>query len=279
MMHAFLVALAGVGSLVALITFVGRLGAAGRVVSGALCRAPGLDLVVAGLTWAPWPLAWWFEGWRGVLGAMGAQVVTLGVWVTLHELAHLERVRGPRIVRFLNRTVGRWRNHAALWVTVIALPVFWVVRAAEVFVYPLLPLLIGLPRYRHSEWVNVSRQKFEGLVGHDLIWCLYCDWMTGVYALGGEMLRNVESFWCPIRFYDGKKCENCRVDFPDIDGGWVRADGDMGAVEAKMQEMYGGGLRSWFGHPERRAKGEGASVDVTVSAPRNGAHGPTGGSA
>ena len=51
----------------------------------------------------------------------------------------------------------------------------------------------------------------------DLIWCLYCDWMTGVYAFGGEMLRNVESFWCPIRFYDGKKCENCKIDFPDIE--------------------------------------------------------------
>ena len=41
--------------------------------------------------------------------------------------------------------------------------------------------------------------------------------LTGVYSLGAEMLRNVESFWCPIRFYDGKKCDNCKLDFPDIE--------------------------------------------------------------
>ena len=91
----------------------------------------------------------------------------------------------------------------------------------------------------------------EGLVGHDLIWCLYCDWMTGVYSLGAEMLRNVESFWCPIRFYDGKKCENCRTDFPDIDGGWTDAHGTMADVEKGMQAMHGGGNHAWFGHPSR----------------------------
>ena len=37
------------------------------------------------------------------------------------------------------------------------------------------------------------------VIGHALIWCLYCDWMTGVWSLGTEMLRNVESFWYPIR--------------------------------------------------------------------------------
>jgi hypothetical protein len=105
----------------------------------------------------------------------------------------------------------------------------------------------------------VSRQKFGGLVGHDLIWCLYCDWMTGVYSLGAEMLRNVESFWCPIRFYDGKKCENCKVDFPDLDGGWVRADGSMSEVAGVLEEKYGSGRREWFGHPAR-------TTPLTVSA-------------
>ena len=47
--------------------------------------------------------------------------------------------------------------------------------------------------------------KVEGLVGHDRIWCLYCDWMTGVWSLGTEMLRNVESFWCPLRFSSDAK--------------------------------------------------------------------------
>ncbi len=65
------------------------------------------------------------------------------------------------------------------------------------------------------------------------------------------MLRNVESFWCPIRFHDGRKCEHCRIDFPDIDGGWVPADSSMRDVEQLMQRKYGGSERSWFGHPAR----------------------------
>ena len=238
-------------ALAAVLSMLGRFGAAGRAVSRVCCRAPGLDVAVAALTWAPWVPAAVFGGWRGFLGALAGQAVALGVWIIGHEMEHREAVRGPRIVKVVNRAVGRWRNHAALWVTVVSLPVFWLVRFAEVFTYPLLVWLLKFPRYRQAEWVNVSRQKFEGLVGHDLVWCLYCDWMTGVYALGGEMLRNVESFWCPIRFYDGKKCENCRVDFPDIDGGWVPAGGTMADVEVKMEAMYGGGRREWFGHPAR----------------------------
>ncbi|HMO25195.1 MAG TPA: hypothetical protein PKB10_02920 [Tepidisphaeraceae bacterium] len=171
--------------------------------------------------------------------------------IVIHELMYREAARGPRIVKFLNRTVGRWRNHLALWVTVIALPAFWIIRFIQYVAYPPLVWLLRFPRYRHAEWVNVSRQKFDGLVGHDLIWCLYCDWMTGVYSLGGEMLRNVESFWCPIRFYDGKKCENCRIDFPDVDNGWVKPDGTMADVEKVMQDKYGQGEHSWFGHPVR----------------------------
>jgi hypothetical protein len=93
---------------------------------------------------------------------------------------------------------------------------------AEVFVYPPIQWLTGFPSYRSGDWVNVSRHKFSGLVGHDLIWCLYCDWMTGIWSLGTEMLRNVESFWCPIRFSNTAKCDNCSVDFPDVKNEWVR---------------------------------------------------------
>lgn len=228
-----------------------RAGRIGRAIASGATRAPGLDIALALLTWAPWVAALALGGWRAMLGSLLGQLIALAVWVIGHETLHRRHVRGPRIVKAINRTVGRWRNHAALWVTVVAFPVFWLVRAAEVLAYPFLVWLLRFPRYRHAEWVNISRQKFEGLVGHDLIWCLYCDWMTGVYALGGEMLRNVESFWCPIRFYDGKKCENCRVDFPDIDGGWVPADGTMGQVEALVESKYAGGRREWFGHPAR----------------------------
>ena len=78
--------------------------------------------------------------------------------------------------------------------------------------------------------------------------------MTGVYSLGAEMLRNVESFWCPIRFYDGKKCENCKLDFPDLEGGWVAADGTMDEVVELMECKYGGQQHSWFGHRERHSQ-------------------------
>ena len=52
----------------------------------------------------------------------GIAACALFAWVFLHELTHREAARGPRIVKFLNREIGRWRNHAALWVTSIALP-------------------------------------------------------------------------------------------------------------------------------------------------------------
>ena len=107
----------------------------------------------------------------------------------------------------------------------------------------MLVMLLGFRHYKHSDWVNVSRHKFEGLVGHDLIWCLYCDWITGVYSLGAEMLRHIESFWCPIRFYNGKKCENCQIDFPDIEGEWVAADSTMSeVVDTLDQQMPNDGL-------------------------------------
>lgn len=215
-------------------------------------RAPLLDVIVALFTWVPWPIAAVLGGWQGFAGAFVGQLATMFAWCWGHELLHREALRGPRIVSFINRRVGRLANHAALWVTVVVLPLFWFIRFAQVFLYPLLVLLLSFPRYKQAEWINVSRHKFDGLVGHDLIWCLYCDWMTGVYSLGAEMLRNVESFWCPIRFYDGKKCDNCKLDFPDIDGGWVRPDGNMTDVGAVMEEKYGEGRpASWFGHPTR----------------------------
>ena len=76
--------------------------------------------------------------------------------------------------------------------------------------------------------------------------------MTGVWSLGSEMLRNVESFWCPIRFDNEKKCDNCHHDFPDVLGGWVKSDADMNAVIDVLKEQYGDvAINSWFGHPAR----------------------------
>lgn len=217
---------------------------------GVLCRAPGLDIVASSLTWAPWVIGALIAGAPGVAGVIAGQSAGLMVWVVGHERIHREAVNGPRIVKSLNAIVGRWRNHVALWVSLLALPVFWIIRMTEIMLYPLLRWLLGFPRIRHADWITVSRHKFSGLVGHDLIWCLYCDWMTGVYSLGAEMLRTVESFWCPIRFSDATKCAKCRIDFPDIDR-WVPADGSMGDVTSLLEASYGGGRREWLGHPAR----------------------------
>jgi len=232
-----------------------RLGALGRKISGMCQHAPGLDGLVTIFTVLPWALGAVLFGWWGVLAGVAGQVVAMYVWIFLHEAANSQAVQGPRILKVLNARVGRTRNYTAVWITALAVPVFWIVRVAEWVVYPPLVVLVRFPRYRQAEWVNVSRQKFDGLVGWDLIWCLYCDWMTGIWSLGTEMLRNVESFWCPIRFSSQKKCENCRIDFPDLDGGWIDTSGNMADVARVLEKEYPcqtDRRYTWFGHPSRK---------------------------
>jgi hypothetical protein len=75
--------------------------------------------------------------------------------------------------------------------------------------------------------------------------------MTGVWSLGTEMLRNVGSSWCSIRFYSEKKCANCQQDFPDVNNGWVAADATMKDVTALLASKYTTVQkeRAWYGHP------------------------------
>lgn len=240
-----------------LLHLVPRLGATGRKLGDVLCRAPALDVLITYFTMLPMIVGAIIGGWRGLAFGLAGQIIAMLIWQTVHELANPQARKGPRIVKTINRHVGAWRNYSAVWITAIAVPGFWIVRVCQWIVYPPLTWLVRLPRYNHAEWVNVSRQKFAGLVGHDLIWCLYCDWMTGIWSLGSEMLRNVESFWCPIRFASDKKCANCAIDFPDINGGWVPASGSMAQVAATWEEQYSAELNGdrrsypWFGHPSR----------------------------
>jgi hypothetical protein len=241
-----------------------RLGAAGKAMSRAACRAPLLDVVVFAFTTLA-PVAalahglYYGLGGLRTLGLMGVAVVgmvlALILWTLIHELVHWQTTKGPRIVKELNKLVGPARNHVAVYWTALAVPIFTLIRLGELIIYPPLTWLIRLPRYDSSKWVSVSRQKYEGLVGHDRIWCLYCDWMTGVWSLGGEMLRNVESFWCPIRFGNAEKCENCKHDFPDVVGGWASEHGSVADAAAVVRAKYPGpgGDNSWFGHPSRAA--------------------------
>jgi len=243
----------------ALLHLIPKLGSPGKALASALCRAPGLDLLITYFTIAAPVVGAIMHGWRGLLLGIAAQILAVVIWTPLHELAHPAARRGPRIVHTLNRLVGPIQNHTAVWITALAVPVFWIIRVAEWIVYPPLTILVKFPRYRSGDWINVSRQKFSGLVGHDLIWCLYCDWMTGVWSLGSEMLRNVESFWCPIRFDSAKKCANCSVDFPDVLKGWVAADATMTDVTATLEKHYrpADQVYPWFNHPVRlTVKGE-----------------------
>ena len=215
-----------------------------------VAAAPGVDIAISFLTWLPWAFFLWLAGWMGLAGCVIGQFAAMQAFCFWHwkKTAYA----GPSICRTLNRLVGSKSNNFALIATLPALPAFLLIRFSQLTTYPILVRTIKLPPYVQSEWVNVSRQKFQGLVGHDLVWCLYCDWMTGIYALGGEMLRNLESFWCPIRFYPGKKCENCKLDFPDVEQ-WVPANSDMKAVEDKLVEKYAGRKwNSWWSHPDRK---------------------------
>lgn len=246
-----------VGLLLSAIAFhlLARMGKVGNAICDACSRGYLLDLMVFYFTHGPCVAAIFLAmkdpqfgkrplDWRVlcvyVAVAIAAQAFTLIVWSWLHEAMNPGIRKGPRIVSTLNRRVGWFRNHAAVWWTALAVPLFTMVRLGEIILYPPLHWLVRLPKYNVNEWINISRQKFSGLVGYDLIWCLYCDWMTGVWSLGSEMLRNVESFWCPIKYTSPEKCEKCCIDFPDINGGWVDSRGSIADVATLLEKKYPG---------------------------------------
>src|SRR3989442_6840868 len=119
--------LVGIASFAGLLQLIPRFGGAGTRIGPWLCRAPGLDLVVSVVTWIPPTVLGIVLGWRGVVGAIIGQVLGMLVWMFAHELANRKR-DGPRIVTFLNRTVGRLNNHIALLVTALAVPLFIILR-------------------------------------------------------------------------------------------------------------------------------------------------------
>ncbi|MFO0857485.1 MAG: hypothetical protein U0640_09050 [Phycisphaerales bacterium] len=291
----FLISVGGCLLLALLLHTLPKLGSLGKAISAKCCEAPGLDVVVFCFTSVPQiagivlgamqggiflrdgsigirlgaeqtTAASWLGALIGLIVGTLAQLFSLWAWCRVHELVHHKVMQRPRIKGSLAKILSRdgkggfaasWRNYLGVWWTLWAVPIFTFVRIGELCVYPIVSRLVRLPRYRESDWVRVSRQKFDGLVGADLIWCLYCDWMTGVWSLGSEMLRNIESFWCPIRFASAEKCANCTTDFPDIDIDWVRADGKIEDVTSLIEKKYPGpkgsigGENSWSGHPVR----------------------------
>lgn len=177
-------------------------------------------------------------GWPAWLAApIGASILYLVGWCLADELIRGER-GGFRIRRYWTRRDG-WVRYTLGWTILLAVPVFWAVRVAQIVVYPVLNIAWGLPRLRTRDYIALSRHKTQGLVGADYIFCLYCEWMTGVWSLGTEMLRHLESMWCPLRFGRADQCERCTAVFPDI-AAWAPADGGMPGVERFLTLHYEG---------------------------------------
>jgi hypothetical protein len=214
-----------------------------------IAYAPLLDIVISLFTWLPWVAGYALGGWWGVLGAACAQVLGIHTFCIIHRL--IRGKNGRTLTAAQGVVLGPIRNQLCLLIQTPAVVAFVGVRFVEIFLYPLIAALGKLPTYRHSEWVNLSRHKYAGLIGYDLLWCWYCDWMTGLWALGSDMLRNIESFWCPIQFCDETKNRNAVLDFPDL-AHWAPADGTMeDAVKAFEKHYDGIAKNSWWGHPGR----------------------------
>jgi len=223
-------------------------------VSEKIAQAPWLDFFISLFTWVPWAVGGWLTGWPGVAAGVVAQLVFLHVFCLVHRA--LRGRKGRTLTDAQANILGPIRNQLCLMVQTPAILVFVQVRIATILLSPPVAWLGKLPTYKSSEWVNLSRHKYDGLIGYDLLWCWYCDWMTGVWALGSEMLRNIESFWCPIQYRDPKKNRNASTDFPDVKK-WAPADGSMeDAVRAFEAHYDGKRPNSWWGHPDRGQPGK-----------------------
>ncbi|MFH1067441.1 MAG: hypothetical protein V1746_06035 [bacterium] len=218
-----------------------------------ISAAPALDFFISIFTWIPWVVGACCWGWKGLTAALAAEFFLLHIFGLGHRIlrGRWGKTKGPTLTSAQNRILGAWINQIALFVQLPAVFVFVFIRAAEILLYPVIAALAKLPRYKQSEWVNLSRHKYDGLVGYDLLWCWYCDWMTGLWALGSEMLRNIESFWCPIQFQSPTKNQNATTDFPDVTK-WSPPSGTMADAVRLLEKHYPGEIsNSWWGHPDR----------------------------
>lgn len=219
-------------------------------ITESVARAPWLDVFLSLFLWVPWAIGGVWMGLWGLGAALVAQFLFLHAFCLTHRL--LRGKKGRTLTDAQAKVLGPIRNQLCLLVQTPAVPAFLLVRAAEIFLYPPVAALGRLPRYRQGDWVNLSRHKYDGLVGYDLLWCWYCDWMTGLWCLGSEMLRNIESFWCPIQFQHETKNRVAAIDFPDVKQ-WAPPDGTMEDAVRLIEKHYDGKREnSWWGHPDRR---------------------------
>lgn len=219
------------------------------MVSDRIAEAPMLDFFMSLFTWVPWLAGFLWQSWPGLGAAVVAQVLFLHVFCLLHRA--MRGKKGRTLTDAQGRLLGPVRNQLCLLLQTPAILVLVAVRVMELLLYPLIAALGRLPTYRQGEWVNLSRHKYDGLIGYDLLWCWYCDWMTSLWCLGSEMLRNIESFWCPIQFQSPKKNGQAAIDFPDLKR-WAPPDGTMEDAVRLIEQHYDRkSLNRWWGHPDR----------------------------
>ena len=139
--------------------------------SDKIAQAPWLDLFISLFTWAPWVMGGFLDGWLGLLAALVAQLVFLHAFCFVHRA--LRGKKGRTLTDAQGRILGPFRNQLCLMVQTPAIIVFVQVRVAEILIYPPIAWLGKLPTYKSSEWVNLSRHKYDGLIGYDLLWCWY----------------------------------------------------------------------------------------------------------
>src|SRR5262245_58450459 len=113
----------------ALLHLIPKLGAPGKRLAASLCRAPGLDVMITYFTALPMIIGPIYAGWLGLGAAVTGQVLTVMIWTVLHELAHREAVKGPRILKVINAAMGggltgKVRNHLAVWTTALCVSLF-----------------------------------------------------------------------------------------------------------------------------------------------------------
>lgn len=183
-----------------------------------LARPPAVDCVVILYTAAPW-IAGGFAGaqihqhWLGGVGGVAAvtvaQILALEIFDWVHcRIAARQGIQDLQINRSIERRFGKLKNRTCLWLTVPSIP-FFLYNRLGFLGYFLFEWMLGFSHFKSSDYITVSRQKIQNLVGADLVWCLYCDWMTGGWTLTSEILNEVESFWCPLKFSDATKCAKC----------------------------------------------------------------------
>lgn len=174
-----------------------------------------------------------------MLAVYATQIAALEVFDVLHtRIALRRRIPVLEINRTLGRRFGSFRNRFGLWGTVPSIPFFLLNRLGQYTSWYPLVWVLGFTRLNHADYISVSRHKIRNLAGADLVWCLYCDWMTGGWSLTSEMLNEVESYWCPLSFADKEKCEKCSEFFRM--GHWVPPDASAAEVQA-VAGIKGGG--------------------------------------